>query len=60
MLLSGNLGCHNVLFAMDVIMFYMKALSLDLQMKLFRKMVENAQNAIENFHCYPLKSKLNP
>jgi hypothetical protein len=53
MLLSGDLGCHNVLFAMDAIMFYMKALSLDRQMKLFRKMVENAQNAIENFHCYP-------
>jgi hypothetical protein len=52
MLLVGDLGCRNELFAMDAIMFYMKAASLNRQTKLFRKMVENAQNAIGNFHCY--------
>jgi membrane-anchored glycerophosphoryl diester phosphodiesterase (GDPDase) len=53
MLLSGDLGCRNELFAMGVIMFYMKAASLNRQTKLFRKIVENAQSAIRNFHCYP-------
>ena len=45
---------------MDVIMFYMKAASLNRQTKLFRKIVGNAQNAIGNFHCYQLMLKLNP
>jgi hypothetical protein len=51
-LLVGDLGCRNGLFAMDAIMFYMKAVSLNRQTKLFRKMVENAQNAIGSFHYY--------
>jgi hypothetical protein len=51
MLLSGDLGCHNELSAMAAITFYMKAASLNRQTKLFRKMVENAQNAAGNFPC---------
>jgi hypothetical protein len=49
---SGDLGYRNVLFVMGAIMFYMKALSLDHQMKLSRNMVENAQTVAESFHCY--------
>jgi hypothetical protein len=49
---SGDLGCRNALFVMGAIMFYMKALSLDRQMKLFRNMMGNAQIAAESFRCY--------
>ena len=52
MLLSWDWGCRNELFAMDATMFYMKAVSLNRQTKLFRKIVESAPNAIGNFHCY--------
>jgi hypothetical protein len=51
MYLAGDLGCRNVLFVMDAITFYMKAVNLNRQTKLFLKTVENAQNAAENFHC---------
>jgi hypothetical protein len=49
----GNLGCHSVLFATDALMFYTKAVNLNRQMKLFLKIMENAQNAVENFHYCP-------
>jgi hypothetical protein len=45
---------------MDAIMFYMKAASLNHQTKLLRKIMENAHNAIGNFHCYLWMLKLNP
>jgi hypothetical protein len=51
-------GCHNALFAMDVTMFYMKAMTLNRRMKLLVKTAENVQNVTENFHCYQLMSKL--
>ncbi len=55
----GDLGCRNVLFAMDAIMFYMKALSLNRLMKLLLKIAENAQVVTGNFHCYLWMLKLN-
>lgn len=51
MYLDWGLGCHNVLFVMDAITFYMKAANLNRRMKLFLKTMENAQNAAENFRC---------
>ena len=50
MYLDGDLGCHNALFVTDAITFYMKALNLNRQTKLFLKTVENVQNAARNFH----------
>ena len=58
MYLDGDLGCRNVLFVRDAIIFCMKAVNLDLPTKLFLKTVENVQNATENFHCYPWMLKL--
>jgi hypothetical protein len=37
---------------MAATMFYMKALNLDRQTKLFSNGTENAQNAVENYHCF--------
>ncbi len=43
------MGCHNESFVMVVIIYYMKAWSLSLQMKFFNYIMETALNVAENY-----------
>lgn len=49
--------CRNVLSVRGAVTFYMKAQSLNLQMKFYSSMRGNALNAARNYLCSQLMSK---